>query len=155
MNTLPDFETLLNASPNAYMVMTNDLTIVWANEAYVAATGTPRERFIGRNVFDAFPNTSNESVNAGVLQLRASFDRVLHSGERDTIAVISYRVPDDAAETTDWSATHTPILDTDGKVAFILQCTVDVSDMQRLKIAARRASDLADGPSDPEELRRE
>jgi signal transduction histidine kinase/DNA-binding response OmpR family regulator len=152
MNTLPDFESLLNASPNAYMVMAADLTIVWANEAYVAATGTPRDHFIGRNVFDAFPNTSNESFNAGVLQLRASFDRVLQTGRPDTIAVISYRVPMDAVETTDWSATHTPLLDADGKVTFILQCTVDVSEIQRLKIAARR-SDEADEAAD--EARRE
>jgi signal transduction histidine kinase/DNA-binding response OmpR family regulator len=153
MNTLPDFETLLNASPNAYMVMTADLTIVWANDAYVSITGTPRERFIGANVFDAFPNSSNESLNAGVLQLRASFERVLHSGKPDTIAVISYRVPADAVETTDWSATHTPVLDDDGKVAFILQCTVDVSELQRLKVVARRATDPAG--DDADEMRRE
>jgi signal transduction histidine kinase/DNA-binding response OmpR family regulator len=144
MNTLPDFESLLNASPNAYMVMSPDLTIVWANEAYVLATGTAREAFVGRNVFDAFPNDSNESVNAGVLQLRASFDRVLQTGKVDTIAVISYRVPADAPDTTDWSATHTPLLGADGKVHYILQCTVDVTEMQRLKLAARRGIALAD-----------
>jgi len=141
MNTLPDFETLLNASPNAYMVMSSDLTMVWANDAYVKATGTPREAFIGRDVFDAFPNASNESINAGVLQLRASFDRVLQTGLPDTIAVISYRVPADAEFTTDWSATHTPVLGPDGKVEYLLQCTVDVSEVERLKVAVRRANE--------------
>lgn len=148
MNTLPDFECLLNASPNAYMVMTPDLSMVWANDAYVRATGTSREAFIGRKVFDAFPNHSpdaNESINAGVLQLRASFDRVLQTCAPDTVAVVSYRVPADAPETSDWSATHTPVLDADGKVAFILQCTVDVTELQQLKISARRGSEPACG----------
>ncbi|QEI05611.1 response regulator [Pigmentiphaga aceris] len=144
MNTLPDFESLLNASPNAYMLMSADLTMIWANDAYVKTTSTAREAFIGRNVFDAFPNESNESINAGVLQLRASFDRVLKTGLPDTVAVVSYRVPADAPHTTDWSATHTPLLGPDGRVAYVLQCTVEVSELQRLKLAARRANDSED-----------
>ena len=61
----------------------------------------------------------------------------VEEGVADTLALIRYRVPLETAEGVVieeryWSATHTPLLDKRAEVAFILQHTVDVTELQRL-----------------------
>ena len=73
--------------------------------------------------------------------LRQSLERVLATGKPDVIAFIRYRVPraqdgDGEVEDRFWSATHTPVVDEQGSVAYVLQHTVDVTELQRLREAA-------------------
>ena len=145
-----DFEALFNVSPNPYVLLDADLTIVEANEAYLEVTGTEREDIIGRNMFDAFPGNPENPDDENVRQLRASFDRVLSEREQDTLALIPYTIPRQTPggvehEERYWSATHTPILDEDGEVAFILQHTVDVTEVQELKQEVQAAEAHAEG----------
>jgi len=139
-----DFEALFNASPNAYVLLNPDLTIVGANDAYLRVTGRRREDMIGRKMFDAFPGGPYDPGGASVRQLRASLERVLRERVRDTLAVIRYAVPrktpeGEIVEDRYWSATHTPILDDRGEVALILQHTVDITELQRFREAAAAA----------------
>lgn len=127
----PDRGALLEASPNAYVVLNRELTIVDANEAYLQATGRDRETILGQNMFEAFPG---DPEGANARKLRASFERVLSTGEPDSLALIPYAIPKETAEGTKvekryWSATHTPLFDEDGEVAFILQHTTDVTEL--------------------------
>lgn len=125
----PEFEVLFNASPNAYVLLDADLRIVEANKAYLQVTGRSREDILGEPLLEAFPGDASENRE----RLKASFERVLATGERDSLALIPYRVSKDTTEsdgeTRYWSATHTPILDENGDVAFILQHTTDVTDL--------------------------
>lgn len=127
-----DFETLLSHSPNPYIVVDRDLTIAWMNDAYLRATMRERTDLVGRYLFDAFP--SEESSGSYKL-LRSSLDRVLHTGSLDEIAHIRYDIarPDGVMEQRYWSATHTPQLGSDGEVGFILQHTVDVTELHGLR----------------------
>lgn len=127
-----DFETLLALSPNPYVVMSPDLTIQWMNEAYLRATMRRRDEIIGKKMFDAFP--SDEGSDSHRL-LEGSLKRVLHTGEIDELALIRYdiRETDGSMSVRYWSATHTPIKDEYGKVAYILQHTVDVTELQGLR----------------------
>ena len=70
-----DFQSLLNKSPNSYVILDRDLTIVWANEAYLGVTMRDLDAIVGHGLFEAFPS-EGESYR----QLRASFDRVLETG---------------------------------------------------------------------------
>jgi two-component sensor histidine kinase len=136
-----DFEALFGASPNPYVLLSPDLTIVTMNDAYLAATMRGRDDIMGRKMFDAFPsNPDSESHRL----LQASLDRVLRTGERDEIALIRYDIeqPSGGYEERYWSATHTPLL-ADGKVAYILQHTVDVTELQRLRTFAAEAGNNA------------
>lgn len=140
MPALPDFKTLFDASPNAYLLLDTDLTIVEANKTFLQVTGREREEVLGRNIFDAFPGDSKASDED---RLRASFDRVLSTGQRDTLALVPYRIsketgPDSEEEERYWSVTHTPIFDDDGDVAFILQHTTDVTELYETESPEKR-----------------
>ena len=92
MHEALDFAAVLNASPNLYLLLATDLTIIGANEAYLRAAGRVRKELVGRNVFDAFP--PDPAHPAGAEQFRASFARVLSTRKPDTIALVKYAVPD-------------------------------------------------------------
>ncbi|RKG98819.1 response regulator [Corallococcus sp. CA053C] len=137
-----DFQKLFELSPNPYMLLDRELRYVTANTAYLRVTASRLEDLVGRNVFEAFPNDPEDPANSSVRMLRDSFLRVLTEGVLDTLALIPYRVPrrTDAGVVVEdrfWSATHTPVLDERGQVAFILQHTVDVTELQQLKQAVR------------------
>ncbi|OJT21622.1 hybrid sensor histidine kinase/response regulator [Archangium sp. Cb G35] len=144
MSDTLDFKALFNLSSNPYMVLDRELRYVAANEAYLRVTASRLEELVGRSIFDAFPHDPADPNNANARMLRGSFDRVLARRAPDTLALISYRVPRETetgvvTEERYWSATHTPILDKRGEVAFILQHTVDVTELQRLKQAVNAA----------------
>lgn len=134
-----DLGELFKNSPNAYVVFDEALTIVGCNDAYLSAVGRQSdEDIVGRNVFDAFPSPV-ESPSYQLL--RRSLDRVIATRKRDHIAVIPYdtSLPGEPPNMRYWSATHTPILDEEGTLRYILQHTVDVTELQRLR--ERSASD--------------
>jgi len=123
------------------MVLDRQLRFVAANDAYLQVTGKRLDELIGRNVFDEFPHDPADPGNESAALLRQSLERVLETGRADVIAFIRYRVPraedgDGRIEDRFWSATHTPLHDEHGEVAYILQHTVDVSELQRLRKAA-------------------
>ncbi|ALG61940.1 MULTISPECIES: sensor histidine kinase [Citromicrobium] len=127
-----DFLELAEASPNPYVLMDRDLRLVWMNLAYCAVTMRAREDIIDRKMFDAFPaDPDSESYR----QLRESLDHVLETGEPDEIALIRYDIarPDGGMDTRYWSATHTPLHSPTGETCYILQHTVDVTEMHKLR----------------------
>jgi PAS domain S-box-containing protein len=127
-----DFEALFARSPNPYVVLDPTLTIAWMNDAYLQATMREREKLIGRKMFEAFPS---DPLSDSHRLLQASFSRVLETGNPDEIALIRYDIqnPDGSMDVRYWSATHTPILDDAGAVAYILQHTVDVTELHGLR----------------------
>jgi PAS domain S-box-containing protein len=130
-----DFKALFDSSPNPYVLLSPDFTIVGMNEAYLGVTMRTRADITGRNMFEAFPGEG-----ASVEQLKASLDRAFKTRKPDHLALIHYDIPrpdGNGFEERFWSATHTPLLDAAGEVAYILQHTVDVTELHRLRMAAR------------------
>jgi len=137
MATPLDFQAVFDASPNAYMVLDRELRYVAANPAYLRETGSRLDELLGSYVFDKFPHDPDDPNNAPARMLERSLERVRETGQRDHLALIRYRVPkqvDGAIVIEDrfWSATHTPLLDDDGRVAFIVQHTVDVTELHAI-----------------------
>ncbi|MGY6709534.1 MAG: sensor histidine kinase [Rhizobiaceae bacterium] len=159
---VPDFQLLFEQLPGAHMVLDRDFNYVAVNRAYEHATMSRRQDLIGQNLFERFPNPGE-----GGRRLRASFERVLETGKPDTLAYIPYDIPRPEAqgggtETRYWTASHSPVLGEDGKVAFIIQNTVDVTDLVRLREAASLpfsarsgASELIEHAREVEEAHRE
>jgi len=136
-----DYTGLFDASPNPYLVLERSLTIVGANQAYLAAMKRELSDILGRWAWDAFP-TDPETLRQSI----ASFERVLRTGEPDTVAVMRFDIARPEAEGGGfeeryWSITHTPVLDGNGEVSLVLQHPIDVTELQRLRDAARYAGE--------------
>jgi len=134
-----DFRSVLEASANCYMLLDRDLRYVWANAAYLGITGCPLEQLIGRGLFEVFPHDPADPDNESSALLRRSLEKVLATRERDVLACIPYRVPRSPGGSLEerlWSATHTPLLRPDGEVELVLQHTVEVTELARLREAA-------------------
>lgn len=135
MSTPIDFQGLFEVTPVALMVLDHELRYVAANAEYLRLTASRLEDLLGREVFERFPNDPDDPNNVPARMLRASFERVLATGRPDHLALIPYKVPmhvGGEVRVVDrvWSATHRPVLDAGGRVAFILQHTVDVTSLR-------------------------
>ncbi len=127
-----DFKALLGRSPNPYVILDTKFVILWMNEAYLRTTMRSREDIIGRHMFDAFPSDpDSESFS----KLYDSLRRARDSGKTDELALIRYDIesPDGGYDVRYWSATHTPVCDDRGQVEYILQHTVDVTELHNLR----------------------
>lgn len=126
-----DFEQIFMEAPNAYVILDRDFRIVGMNKAYLATTMREREDILGLNVFKAFPSATGSQSQR---MLENSLHRVLETREVDHLSLIPYPIarPDGSLEERFWSATHTPIVTAAGEI-FVLQNTVDVTEMHRLR----------------------
>jgi len=121
------------------MVLDRQLHYVEVNAAYEAATFRKREALIGGHLFDLFPDPEN------IERVRGALQRVFDTGEPDTLAFIPYDIrTGDGMERRYWTAVHTPVRDASGAVAFVMQNTVDVTELHRL----RRQADHRPGETD-------
>ena len=138
-----NFTQVFERSPNPYMLLDRELRYVAANAAYLAATRRSLDQLLGKCLFDVFPNDPSDLANDSAERLRESLRKVIRTGEPDVLPLIPYSVAPhgDEVEVRYWSATHTPLLDAAGAVEFVLQHTVDVTDVARH--GASRAADEA------------
>jgi two-component system sensor kinase FixL len=135
MHIVPDFRSVFQAVPGAYLVLAPDLTIAEASDAYLRTTFTERPNIVGRGLFEVFPENPNGPGTTGLDDLRASLDRVLRLRRADAVAVQRYgiRRPDGAFEEKHWSALNSPVLDGNGEVEWIIHHIDDVTEIVRLK----------------------
>lgn len=134
-----DLASAFDASPNAYVLLTPDLRIATANQAYLDVTNSTRGAIVGQPLFAAFDSGPSDEAPENIRQVRASLERARDRRERDHLALVRFsiaRAGEDGREIFEnryWSATHTPVLDGDGDVVFILQHTSDITELQRLR----------------------
>jgi PAS domain S-box-containing protein len=139
-----DFRAVFAAQPTAYLVMSPDLVIVEANQAYLELLGRTREELIGRYVFDAFPPAPESLAPDGSNPLQVSFERARDTGLPDQMPLFHYEVADlqtGRSVPRAWSLISAPVLDEAGRTQLVLQRVEDVSDFlaERERAAARGA----------------
>jgi serine phosphatase RsbU (regulator of sigma subunit) len=126
-----DYAALFAATPSPCLILGPDLVIAEVNQAYLDATGRPREDLLGRHVFAAFPDNPADPQADGVRNLNASLHRVLASGQADTMALQKYDIPitgrPGVFEERWWSPINAPVLAPDGTVDFIIHRVEDVT----------------------------
>lgn len=128
------FQRLFESAPGLYLVLTPDLRIEAASDAYLAATMTTRAAIVGRPLFEVFPDNPADAEATGERNLRASLERVRSQLTRDTMALQRYDVRLPAADgghfqTRYWQPTNTPVIGPDNQLEFILHSVVDVTDV--------------------------
>ena len=140
-----DHQELFESTPNPYLVVTPDLTIVAVNEAYLRAVKAVRESLLGRYIFDAFPDNPSDPGATGVRNLRASLERVLATRAPDIMAVQKYdiRTPETGHfEERFWSPRNIPVLTAEGQVRLIIHHVEDVTEFVRLSRQREREREV-------------
>lgn len=137
-----------DSAPTPYMLLNPQLRYVGMNQAYLDVTQRTREELLGQHVMDAFD--AGEGGDENARRLKSSFEKVLATGQTDTLPLLEYAIPlpDEAGgsryETRFWSCTHVPIFGRDGDLAYVLQNTQDVTELERLRrVAGAEPSDLS------------
>jgi len=128
---LVDFAAVFAAQPTAYLVLSSELVILAANEAYLHLLGRTRQELLGRSVFEAFPPAPGTLDEQGRNPLQVSFERARDSGLADQMPLLHYDVTDPASgELVQrfWSLINSPVLDADGRALLVLQRVEDVTD---------------------------
>jgi len=130
-----DYAAVFQALPGMVALLTPDLIFADVNDAFVRGSGRTRDQVVGRYLFDVFPDNPGDGDATGVRNLRASLQRVLETGDRDTMAVQRYDV-----ESADrpgfwreryWSPVNCPVPGPDGTVALVVHRVEEVTELIR------------------------
>ncbi len=138
LNGSVDFRAVFEGVPGLYLILAPDLTIVAVSDAYARATMTERNAIVGRGLFEVFPDNPDDPAATGVSNLRASLDRVREFRWPDAMAVQKYDIRRPASEGGGfeiryWSPLNSPVLDRDGRLAWIVHRVEDVTELVRLQ----------------------
>jgi two-component system sensor histidine kinase VicK len=122
----------LETAPNIYLVLSPELYIITASDLYLEATGTTREAISGKHIFEAFPDNPELPDADGVQNINASLQEVLLTKRPHYMRIQRYDVPD-ANRPGEfmqryWDPSHSPVLDQDGNIHYIIQLANNVTE---------------------------
>jgi signal transduction histidine kinase len=140
-----DLLSVFNAQPGATLLLTPDWVIVGASNDYLAATLTQRATIVGQFIFDAFPDNPQTPEANAVANVRASLTQVLATRQPHEMAPQHYDVPDPARPgqfvERYWQPRHTPVLDAQGQVQFLIQSVQDITARRLAERLLRESQD--------------
>ena len=118
----PEMLRIFESLPELYVILSPDLRILFANQAYLQATRTTADALVGRSIFEVFPDTPDGNE---IVLVKASLQQVLTTRKPHLIERLRYDLPspDDsnAWETHYWSGYNTPVPDDAGNIEYIIQ----------------------------------
>ncbi|WP_182881366.1 PAS domain-containing sensor histidine kinase [Microbispora sp. H10949] len=131
-----DYEAVFRAGQAPSLILTPDLVIVAANDAYLKVVGRTAKDLLGRPLFAAFPPNPGVPPDAGAQgadSLRTSLEQVLTTRRRDFMPLQRYDVEAPGSpgvfEERYWSTVNTPVLSPHGEVLWIILSTEEVTDL--------------------------
>ncbi len=133
-STQVDFRLLFESVPGLYLVLTPGLIIAAVSDAYLKATRTKRNEIMGKYIFDVFTENTTNPASTDVSNLKASLNYVLKSKKSDTIplqnggAYLSEKKTTATHQEKHWGSFNSPVLNADGKVAYIIHRLEDVTE---------------------------
>ncbi|MGW2207301.1 PP2C family protein-serine/threonine phosphatase [Streptomyces sp. NPDC001774] len=139
-----DYEAVFRASPGPALLLTPDLVMRDANDAFLVRSGRGRGDLVGRSVFEVFPLDPSDPEAPGS-QLRASIDRVLATGRQDAMPLHRYDLEapgrPGVLEKRYWSPVNAPVLGPNGQVALIISRVEEVTELVRIRAALQEAGE--------------
>ncbi len=142
-----DYQDLFRKLPENFLLMRPDATIVDNTDAHEAISFKPRADAVGRTLFEAYPSVDQNEGD----KIFQSHENVRRTLRPDAMPLIRYDLERPAEqgggfEESYWQATHYPVLDAAGQLAYILQRSQNVTAQHlaaRQADAAQRALDEA------------
>ncbi|MCX2583806.1 PAS domain S-box protein [Pedobacter sp. MR22-3] len=121
----------LETAPAIFLVLSPELYILTASDLFLQATESLREDIKGKYIFDAFPDNPNLPDPDGVNNIMASLQFVIKNKQAHIMPVQRYDVPDKSAPgkfiIRYWEPLHSPILDQNGSISYIIQSVRNVT----------------------------
>ncbi|WP_276496435.1 PAS domain-containing protein [Pontibacter litorisediminis] len=136
-----DFVKVFENVPEALVVVSPAYKILAATDRYLQITMRRREDIVGLHFLqEAFPDKELPYEENPV---RKSLDRAVSAKQVDYLDVIRYDLtkPDGTYEERYWEASHTPVLDSEGNVEYIIQRTSDVTEREKAKRALHESNE--------------
>lgn len=131
MPEVQDIFPIFNAMPIPAVVVAPDpaFTIAEVNALFLKNSGRSRDELAGKGLFAMFSGQGNDFLDAGIQTFTQSFNTVIRTGKPDRMAVYRYDLPGPAGATEEryWRPENIPILDSAGKVRFILHAVTDIT----------------------------
>ncbi|MDX5422850.1 MAG: PAS domain-containing protein [Hymenobacteraceae bacterium] len=130
----PVLGPVFRSLPGLYLVLTPDLVVVDATDAYLHATLSSREAIMGKYFFDAFPNNPATPDLNSAGEFEYSLRYVLRERQPHAMPVLRYDLPCRRENGTlhfeerYWSPSNSPVFDTQGNVTFILHEARDITE---------------------------
>lgn len=105
-----------------------EFTIVASTVEFAAFAGAEMEDFIGGSLFKYFPDNPEAPVVSS--DIRASLAKCMATKQKNELAAQRYDIADNAGIFREmyWTVIHTPILDEDQNIVFIIHTAVDNTD---------------------------
>ncbi|MDJ1480940.1 PAS domain S-box protein [Cytophagaceae bacterium YF14B1] len=134
---------VFQALPDLYLILSVDLVILTASDAYLKATFTKREQITGKFVFDVFPDNPVATGVHAVRNLAASFRQVLATKRSHQLPRQQYDVPLPGKEAgfvkKYWLPLNTPVLDEFGDIHYIIHRVEDVTEQTLQEVHSKEA----------------
>jgi PAS domain S-box-containing protein len=122
-------QKIFDSLPGLYLILSSDLIIQAASNAYLEATFTVREQITGKHIFEVFPDHKNAPEAQATKNLNNSLQQVLSTKKPNKMGIVQYDIANPAkpGSFTEryWSTTNTPVLDEQGEVIYIIHETID------------------------------
>ncbi|GAA3967081.1 PAS domain-containing protein [Mucilaginibacter dorajii] len=123
--TLRVFETM----PQPYLILSPELYMLTASNAYLQLTGKTRAELAEHFLFDVFPKIPDWSHEEGGISF--SLNTVLETHKPHQLPVMRFDIPSATdplhVEERYWNTSHTPVLDAEGEICYIIHHTEDVT----------------------------
>lgn len=143
MNALvPEELQIFESLPQNYLLLSPELDILAASDAYLKTTGKIRAEITGKNLFTVFPVSPawSPGTDGG---MQNSLNEVLKTGEQHEIPLTRYDVPDQEnpaiLQERYWKTLNKPVKDAAGKIRYIIHHSEEVT---AEVIATRKANRL-------------
>lgn len=121
---LKTYETV----PGLYLVLSPELLILTASDAYLAAKGLKREEIKGSHFLEVSPLDPSIPFELGFM---GALKQVIENGKSYHAPLLSVELPDPKDKNEQvlgyWDTTYTPFFDEDGLIQYIIQYSFDVS----------------------------
>ncbi|MEG9249635.1 ANTAR domain-containing protein [Arthrobacter sp. Soc17.1.1.1] len=123
---------IFEATSSAYSLMDPEYVIIDVNPAFADLVGIPAADLVGRQAFEVFAESPSQSGQDPARVMRESLDHVKRTGQRDSLLLHRFDIPDPARPGAFleryWSPVNSPVLDDEGRVVALLQEVHDVTE---------------------------
>ena len=122
----PEMLAVYEHLPGMYLILAADLKMITASESYLRITGKTKDEITGINLFNVFPL----DPSAGIAE---SLEIVKKTKQPHQIPTIRFDTPSlihpQQMVEHYWYTLHTPVLNSEGEIAYIIHFTQDVTEL--------------------------